>query len=63
MTAIVIAMIIILAISVGTVGVVIVGMQGRGKRHAPKIADTMAKAAQHLNGDGKPPRQLTRLFG
>ena len=63
MTAIIIAMLIILAICAGTVGLVLVGMQGRGKHRAPKMADKMAKAAQHLNGDGQPPRQLTRLFG
>lgn len=63
MTAIIIAMLIILAICVGTAGLVLVGMQGRGKHRAPKMADKMARAAQHLNGDGQPPRQLTRLFG
>lgn len=63
MTAIVIAMLLVLALAVGTVGLVIVGMQGRFKARAPKIADRMARAARHLNGDGTPPRRLTRLFG
>ncbi|HEY5820378.1 MAG TPA: hypothetical protein VIT20_00290 [Propionibacteriaceae bacterium] len=62
MTAILISMIIILVIAASTVGIVLIGMEGRGKSHAPKIADKMARAAQHLNGDGQPPRSLQRLL-
>ena len=60
-TAIVVAMIIILAVVAGTAGMVVVGIEGRFKERAPKLADTMARAAQHLNGDGRPPEALTRL--
>ena len=62
MTAIVLAMVVILAIVAGTAGLVLVGMEGRGKDRAPRLADRMARAAQHLNGDGKPPEAFTRLM-
>jgi hypothetical protein len=56
MTSIVVAMFVILGVAAATAGVVVVGMEGRGKLRAPKLADKMARAAQHLNGDGRPPR-------
>ena len=62
MTAIVVAMIIIFAIVAGITGVVVLGIEGRFKDRAPKVADTMARAAQHLNGDGEPPRAFSRLL-
>ena len=61
MTAIVVAMMVILAVVAGTAGVVLVGMEGRFKERAPRVADRMARAAQHLNGDGTPPRAFQRL--
>ena len=51
MTAIVVAMIVTLAIAVGTVGLVLVGIEGRGRRRAPKIVDKVARAAESLNGE------------
>jgi len=60
MTSIVIAMTVILAVAVATVGLVAVGMEGRGRRRAPKLAHGMERAAKHLNGDGHPPKALTR---
>jgi hypothetical protein len=44
------------------VGVVLLGMEGRGKQRAPRLADRMARAAQHLNGDGEPPARLIKLI-
>ncbi len=61
-TFIVVSMIIILAIALGTAGVVLVGMEGLGRGRAPRLADKMARAAQHLNGDGQPPKSLTRIL-
>lgn len=62
MPAIILAMLLILAI-IGTVaGVVIVGMQGRGRDRVPGLADKMAKAARHLNGDGTPPPAFLRVL-
>jgi hypothetical protein len=63
MLAIVVSMLIILAAAVATAGLVLVGLEGRGRDRAPHLADTMARAARHLNGDGRPPRRFLRLFG
>lgn len=62
MPAIVVFMILILALVAGTAAVVVVGMEGRYKERAPRLADRMARAAQHLNGDGQPPKALERLL-
>ena len=61
MTSIVVAMIVILVLAGCTVGLVLLGIEGRGKERAPKLADRMARAAQHLNGDGEPPTRLVKL--
>ena len=62
MTSIVVAMIVILVLAGCTVGLVLLGIEGRGKERAPKLADRMARAAQHLNGDGQPPTRLVKLI-
>ncbi|HKX16065.1 MAG TPA: hypothetical protein VJN19_12785 [Propionibacteriaceae bacterium] len=62
MTAIVIAMIVILVVAACTVGLVLLGIEGRGRQRAPKLAERMARAAEHLNGDGEPPARLVRLI-
>jgi uncharacterized membrane protein len=61
MTSIVVFMSIILAVVAGIAALVVVGMEGRLRARAPRLSDTMARAAQHLNGDGQPPRALERL--
>jgi len=61
-TSIVLAMIVILVLAGCTVGLVLLGIEGRGKERAPKRADRMARAAQHLNGDGEPPTRLVKLI-
>ncbi len=53
MTAIVVSMFVILGVAAATAGIVVVGIEGRGKVRVPKLADRMARAAQHLNGDGE----------
>jgi hypothetical protein len=60
--SIVVAMIVILVLAACTVGLVLLGMEGRGKQRAPKLADRMARAAQHLNGDAEPPARLVKLI-
>jgi hypothetical protein len=60
-TAIVIAMIVILTVAGGTAGVVLLGMEGRGKSRAPQLADRFATAAQHLNGEAEPPARFTEV--
>ena len=53
MIAIVVAMIVILAVAGGIAGIVVMGMEGRGKLKAPKLSERMERAAQHLNGDAQ----------
>jgi hypothetical protein len=60
MTAIVVAMVLTLALVAGVAGLVLMGIEGRWRQRAPRLANRMARAAQHLNGDGQPPRSLTR---
>ncbi|HET6759962.1 MAG TPA: hypothetical protein VFH20_11865 [Propionibacteriaceae bacterium] len=62
MTSIVVAMIVILVVVACTLGLVLLGIEGRGKQRAPKLADRMARAAQHLNGDGEPPARLIKMI-
>ena len=62
MTSIVVGMIVILVVVACTLGLVLLGIEGRGKQRAPKLADRMARAAQHLNGDGEPPARLIKLI-
>lgn len=62
MTSIVVAMIVILVVAACTVCLVLLGIEGRGKQRAPKLARRMARAAQHLNGDGEPPDRLVKLI-
>jgi hypothetical protein len=61
-TSILVAMITVLLIAAGIVGLVLVGIEGRGKRRAPKIARRITRAAQHLNGDGQPPARFVKLI-
>jgi len=61
MTTIVFAMIIILAVAATIVGLVAVGLQGRGRDRAPRLAEKMTLAAEHLNGDTEPPEKFVRL--
>jgi hypothetical protein len=60
MTAIIVAMLLTLALVAGVAGLVLMGIEGRWRQRAPRLADRFARAAQHLNGDGQPPRTLTR---
>ena len=62
MTSIVVAMIVIFVVVACVVGLVLLGMEGRGKQRAPKLANRMARAAGHLNGDGEPPARLIKLI-
>jgi hypothetical protein len=61
-TSIVVAMVVILVVVASIVGVVLLGMEGRGKQRAPRLADRMSRAAQHLNGDAEPPARLIKLI-
>jgi hypothetical protein len=61
-TSIVVAMIVILVVAACTVGLVLFGMEGRGRQRAPRLADRAARAAEHLNGDGEPPARFIKLI-
>jgi UPF0716 family protein affecting phage T7 exclusion len=61
-TSIVVAMIVILVVVAATVGLVLLGIEGRGRQRAPKLAHRMARAAQHLNGDAEPPARLVKMI-
>ena len=63
MTAFVVAMFVILVVAACTVGLVLLGMEGRGKQRAPRLADRAARAAEHLNGEGEPPARFIKLIG
>lgn len=55
----IVTMLAILVIGAVTVGLVVMGIEGRGRRRAPKLADSMTQAARHLNGE-KVPQRLAR---
>jgi hypothetical protein len=62
MVVIVLSMIIILGVAAAIVGLVALGMQGRGRDRAPVLANKMARAAEHLNGEGEPPERFRRFI-
>lgn len=63
MTAIVLAGLLLLALVAGIVGVVVVGLEGRGgDRVPPDLGLKLTRAARHLNGDGTPPAAFLRVL-
>lgn len=52
-TAILLAMLVIFGVVAATAGVVVLGIEGRGRLRAPRLADRLARAAERLNGDGQ----------
>mgnify|MGYP003694092889 CR=1 FL=1 len=62
-TSIVVAMIVILVVVAATVGLVLLGIEGRGKQRAPESWPIEWPArAQHLNGDAEPPARLVKMI-
>jgi hypothetical protein len=59
-TSIVIAMIIILGLAGGVMGMVAIGLQGHGRDRASKLVRAMSRAAEHLSGDREPPARLVK---
>ncbi|MFT4217744.1 MAG: hypothetical protein QM619_11260 [Micropruina sp.] len=55
-------MVVILAVAIGIVAVVAMGIQGAGRERAPELANVMAETARHLNGDAEPPQGLVGFF-
>lgn len=62
MTAIIVASLLLLVLILGIVGVVVVGLEGRGGDRHPRLRVKLAKAARHLNGDAAPPAAFLRLL-
>lgn len=56
MLPVLVATLVVLVIGAITVGLVVMGMEGRGQRRVPKLAGTMARIARHLNGERLPQR-------
>ena len=55
MITVVVAMIVILAVAAATVALVLVGMEGRGRRWSPNLVRRLRRAARDLNGDRRRP--------
>ena len=55
-------MLVILAIALGVIAVVAVGMQG-DMRRSSRVASVMAQTAKHLNGEAPPPQALVDFWG
>jgi hypothetical protein len=63
MLSAIVAMSVVLAIIVGLVLVVTVGIADKGSRiTGTRFAALMRRAAQHLNGDAEAPQALLRLL-
>ena len=62
MIAYVVAMIAILVVAAAVVGLVLVGMEGRGRARMPWVSDKLTRLARHLNGEVEPPETFTRVI-
>lgn len=56
------AMLAILTLALLILGTVIVGLQGEGRWRAPELAQGLASAGRHLNGDAAPPTALMMVL-
>lgn len=56
------AMIAIVALALLIMGMVVVGLQGEGRWRAPELAQGLASAGRHLNGDAAPPLALMTVL-
>lgn len=61
MAAIIIAMLFVVIVGTFVIGAVAMGMQGKGKQQHPKVANTFARAAMALNGEGETPSLFGRI--
>ncbi len=62
MVATLFAMLVILALAAVVLGMVVVGMEGQGRHRLPEVAQTLARAGRHLNGEAEPPKGLVAFF-
>lgn len=57
----VVAMLAILAVAAAVLGLVAIGMEGRGRTRMPVIAERLTRLAKHLNGEVEPPERFARI--
>ncbi len=62
MPVMIFTMLIVLVLAAAVIAVVVMGMEGTGRKQHPEIAEAMARTARHLNGEGEPPKALVQLF-
>lgn len=62
MPAMIFTMLVVLVLAAAIIAVVVMGMEGTGRKQHPEIAEAMARTARHLNGEGEPPKALVQLF-
>ena len=62
MTAIIVASLLLLALVAGIIGVVVIGIEGRGRGRVPRLDPWFRKVARHLNGEAPPPPAFLRLL-
>ena len=53
---------LLFVLAVAVAAMVVIGMEGHGKDRAPELANRLARAARHLNGDAEPPKRFQHLF-
>lgn len=62
MAPVYITLFLILLVALGVAAVVAIGMEGMFRERMPKVANGMAVAARHMNGDAEPPQALVDLL-
>ncbi len=62
MTSVYLSMFLIIALAVVISGVVLIGMKGMYRSKVPQVADHLATAARHLNGDAEPPAAFLNVY-
>lgn len=58
----VVVMVVIIIAAVGVAALVLMGIEGRLSSRAPEVSVRLARAARHLNGDGRTPQRIEKLF-
>ncbi|WP_420175600.1 hypothetical protein [Luteococcus sp. OSA5] len=61
MLAFFISLVLIVVVGLVAIAVVLVGMQGAFKERAPEMAERLATAARHMNGEAEPPQALVDM--
>ncbi|MGA4669850.1 hypothetical protein ACPCG0_08650 [Propionibacteriaceae bacterium Y1923] len=62
MSAVVVAMIIIVVLALAVTAVVAIGMRGKMSDRNPAVAERLGTVAKHLNGDAEAPASLVQFY-